>query len=188
LRALKEKRALYITLTASSSPTARDKVNVQYRGNEAGYPYLLGLREGVDELVIVYPPPGTTPSKKAQGRLDVPSPEDVRVDGYHLILARTQHDLSSFNWSGRDGLWVRAFDQPALRTTPAWGPARCPPDAIPCDSAYGMTVVPAATQKPEAKSQEPKPEPSECERLLVRYSSGDTSAELKRRIAELKCQ
>jgi serine/threonine protein kinase len=160
-----------IELTANRQTLRGNLQRVEYRSNEAGYAYLIGLDPAANELVILHPPSSRAAQKlPTRGQIDATQLASPVVARLYLVVAREPRDLLSAGWTRREEKWVRLLGtDPAshvTRVSDAWPNPRCANEAARCDSAYGMTEVidvtkviaapqPAASPRKSASPKQP---------------------------------
>lgn len=150
--------------------------SVRYTSSEPGHLYLMGVREGGGEpLVLLLPDSGAAPAPvQSSGKLDLPlarlQPGRWR---FALVVARQPVDPASFGWVAEDRQWKRRFGGNAGTGLP-WAIPACISGDAQCVAAYGAgafelaidAAPPPAAPKPAAQpdkhdrqaAQAPRPE------------------------------
>lgn len=133
------RRDVSIDVTARQLADRGNTRPIQYQSSEGGYVYVLGMKPGIDELVLLHPTPGRAPTKLAlSGVINITSSEAASLQQPYLLIAREPRDLANAGWVQRKQTWVRSF---GVETVQSWGLPRCGAEVTVCDAAYGMTEV-----------------------------------------------
>ena len=116
--------------------------SVRYTSTGSGHLYLIGTRQGSDELRLFLPGPGKAPARiDKSGKVELPvNPSIAGAWEFAFVVAREPVDLAAHGWVLDDTVWKRRFAGKVAaekRDTLPWSIATCALEAANCQSAYG---------------------------------------------------